>query len=132
MNTKLDYRFLKVSETSPGLEDDGSHGVRVKVKAAGGITLDSTGLSVDRSLLNEFLMVEHTITASDVTNANFTLVSPMANTNQIALTVYGGVPQNYGVDYTCKAGDSTTVWWNGLGLATAIAEGDEVQVQYPI
>jgi hypothetical protein len=130
MTTKLDYRFLKVSATSPGLEDDGSHGIRVKVKADGGITLDSTGLSVDRSLLNEFLMVEHVITAPDVTAANFTLATPMANTNQIALTVYGGVPQNYGVDYT--AVNSTTIGWTGLGLATAIAEGDEVQVQYPI
>ena len=130
MATQLDYRFLKVAETDPGLENDGANALRVKIKAGGGILSDSTGLSIDSSVINELTIVEHIITASDVTSKSFTLASPMADTNQIALVVYGGVPLNYGVDYT--ANSSTIVGWNGLGLDGEISEGEEVQATYPI
>lgn len=127
--TRLDYRFLKVA-TDPGLENDGANALRVKVKTGGGILLDSTGLSIDRSQINEVKIIEYTILASDVTSKGFTLETAMANTNQIAMTVYGGLPVNYGSDYT--AVDSTTVGWSSLGLDGFIAAGDEVQVTYPV
>lgn len=130
MATQLDYRFLKVSPTDPGLENDGANGVRVKVSAGGGILLDSTGLSVDRSVISELNIEEHIITADDATAKTFTLSTAMADTNQIALVVYGGMPLNYGVDFT--ATNSTTIGWNGLGLDGIIAEGDEVQATYPV
>jgi len=128
-NTKLDYRFLKVA-TDPGLENDGANAIRVKVKTGGGVLLDSTGLSIDRSQINEVKIIEYTISASDMTLKGFTLETPMASTNQIALTVYGGLPVNYGSDYT--AVDSTTVGWDGLGLDGLIDVGDEVQVTYSV
>jgi hypothetical protein len=112
----------------PGLED--VSGLRVKVKADGGIVRDSDGLSIDAAAINAMRIEEYTIQAADVTSKSFTLGATMADTDQISLTVYGGVLQNYATDYT--AADSTTVSWNGLGLDGTIEEGDELQVSYPI
>ena len=130
MATKLDYRFLKVAATDPGLENDGQNGLRVKINPTGGILLDSTGISVDKDQINELTVIEHVLTADDVSNKTFTLPTAMADTNQIALVVYGGMPLNYGVDYT--ANSSTIVGWNGLGMDGLVETGDEIQAIYPI
>ena len=124
--TMLDTRFLKLA-TNPGLEDDGTHSLRVKVGS--GLLLDSTGLSVDRSYISELQILEYTITASDVTGKKFIFSPATASTNQMSLTILGGPEQNMGADYTCT--DSTTVSWNGLSLDGFIVENDEVHIQYP-
>lgn len=129
MAKKLDYRFLKTA-TNSGLEDDGAHGIRIQVQSGGGLILDSTGLSLDRSTIDEMYIAEYTIQAADMTSKSFTLTQAMADTDQFSLLVYGGPPQNYGVDFT--ASSSTVITWNGLGLDGTISEGDEVQVSYPI
>ena len=125
--TQLDYRFLKTA-TNSGLEDDGVHAVRVKVKTGGGVVRDADGLSVDQSLVNQIVIEEHTITASDMTAKSFSLSQTMASTDQVAMTVYGGIPLNYGVDYTAVS--STAIGWNGLGLDGMIEAGDEVRLMY--
>jgi len=127
---KIDYRFLKISSTSSGFEDDGTHGIRIKINPTGALLRDQSGLSIDGSQINEFYVGEHSITASDVTSKSFILTQPLADTDMIALTIYGGITQTFGTDYTCTS--STVVSWNGLGLEGTIAEGDQVQVQYPI
>lgn len=116
--------------TNPGLESDGTNALRVKVKTGGGIVRDADGLSVDAAAINAQYILQHTLTASDITSKSFTLDQPMASTNQIQLTVLGGVMQTYATDYT--AADSTTVSWSGLGLDGVVVTGDLMSVTYPI
>jgi|GEM_PF-4048554 len=127
MATKLDSRFIKVASVS-GLESDSTHAL--KIKTGQGVTCNSSGLALDKSLINELYIENHTITASDVTSKTFTVSQPFADTNQLSLIVMGGPYQRYGTDFT--AADSTSVGWNGLGLQGTIIEGDKVQVSYPV
>jgi hypothetical protein len=116
--------------TNPGLEDDGSNGLRVKVKTAGGITRDADGLSIDQAQINAMRVYEYTLLASDVTNKTFILPVAMADTQQFQFTVLGGIMMNYATDYT--AVDSTTIGWTGLGLDGVLETGDQLSVAYPV
>lgn len=123
--TQLDYRFLKTAAVS-GLEDGGEFTVRVKIGT--GIVRDAEGLSLTG--LTSAFIEDHVVTSGDISSKSITLTHATTDTNKVALTVYGGVPQNIGTDYTCT--NSTMVSWNGKGLDGVIAAGEEVRLIYPI
>ena len=121
--TQLDYRFLKTPAIS-GLEDGGSHTIQIKVGS--GVVRDTNGLSLTG--LTSVVIEDHVVTTSDMTSKSITLSQSTSDPNKVALTVYGGLPQNIGTDYT---GTSTMVTWNGMGLDGVIAAGEEVRLVYP-
>lgn len=111
----------------PGLED--STGLRVKIKAAGGITRDSDGLSIDHSTIAAFKAEEHTITAGEITSKSFTLSATPSSAGEVCMDILTGCAQDNGTDFTVSG---TTVSWTGLGLDGVIEAGEIVRMIYPI
>jgi len=74
-------------------------------------------------------MEEHTITSDEASGKSFILAEVPTDTDQVSLTILGGVAQNNGTDYAIA--DSTVVSWNGLGLDGFIEENDIAQCEYP-
>jgi len=120
-----DPERLKVQSADLNFMRGGEFTVRVKVGT--GIVRDAEGLSLTG--LTSAFIEDHVVTSGDISSKSITLTHATTDTNKVVLTVYGGVPQNIGTDYTCT--NSTTVSWNGKGLDGIIAEGEEVRLIYP-
>jgi len=69
----------------------------------------------------------YTLTASDITNKNITLVSTPSTVTKVVLDIVGSTSQHYGVDYSVSG---TTLSWNGLGLDGIVNEGDVFRYWY--
>ena len=76
----------------------------------------------------------HTVTGTDITNGYFDLSFAAKNTACIELIPVGGITQQKVIDYSISltggAGGVTRITWSALGLASVIAAGDVIIVDY--
>ena len=124
------FSRLQTDATS-GLQSDGPNdGIKVKLKAGGGIFVDSTGLYVSaQAQVASFYVENHVLTSGEVSAKAFTLQATPTDSTKVELTILGGVQQSYGVDYAVTG---TTLSWTGLGLEGFVLADETAYVTYPV
>ena len=122
---------MQLAASNPGLEGDGTgdNGLQAKLKADGGILVDSDGLYLDHTKINAMKVEQHTVTAGEITAKGLTLGATPAADAEVTMDIVSGVAQNNGVDFSVSG---TALSWNGLGLDGVIAENDVMILAYPI
>lgn len=74
-----------------------------------------------------------TLTAWHVANKYMVLLKVPVAPAETELTVIGGPDQQYGVDFVITSDDGgKRLTWDGLGLDGILADGDVLQISYPI
>lgn len=73
----------------------------------------------------------YTITATDITNKYVVLADAPTDKELTTFTIFGGLAQAYGVDFTVTPDDGgKRVSWNGLGLELILEAGDLISIIY--
>jgi len=85
-------------------------------------------LSTAGSVGKSFSVDEFTLTSTQInTSKSVTLSHTPATDDDVKLTVYGGISQDEGVDFSVTG---TTLSWTGLGLDGILEVGDKIEVSY--
>jgi len=85
-------------------------------------------LSTAGSVGKSFTVDEFTLNSTQInTSKSVTLTHTPATDADVKLTVYGGIPQDEGNDYSVSG---TTLSWNGYNLDGVLEVGDKIEVSY--
>lgn len=75
------------------------------------------------------IVEEFTLAGGDITAKKVTLTYTPTNANYVKMDIYGGGPQDNGVDFSVNVG-TKEVSWSGLGLDGLLEAGDVLRISY--
>ena len=88
-------------------------------------TSSSSPGSIDLSFFVDIFI----LTSAQIANKQVTLTTSPSDATKTILDGIGGVPQDYGIDFTVVG---NVLSWNGLGLETILQVGEKIRVTYVI
>ena len=113
--------------TSTDITNESSVSGTTVTDALNNINTDVTTIESESSATQYIPQPNITLTATDISNKYVTLSDIPTEPNKTTLSIVGGVPQTYGIDFEVVGNQLS---WNGLALDGELEAGDVLIIAF--